>query len=302
MPWRRLGPFLILECPECKHQWCFPMPTEEDLSTYYADGHHPSAIDDSINFVERRVIIKTIMSLRPHARTFLDIGCGFGHYLTLISELGLNCLGVEPDEVRAKVAIKRGYNVLNCFFDPDVLHGRTFDIVMLSHIIEHAPSPDQLLRKVHQALNPNGLIVIACPNHAGLRARICKLHFDPYAPPEHVAYFNPSSLTMLCQRVGFECILLHTFVNPLQVKMLLAHLIYLRFLQKVRYCSPREDSTPVRFIDRKGRFIREKIYAFILASSRSLAPLVNTLGGDHIHGYFSPISHVPRPYLRNGQI
>jgi SAM-dependent methyltransferase len=268
------------------------MPSRDELSAYYAYGHHLGAADDTVNLQERRLVMKTVLALRPRAETLLDIGCGFGHYLDLARARGLRAVGIEPDEIRASFGIQKGHEVLRGFFSPDALKGRRFDVVVLSHVIEHMPHPDTLLHDIRRVLNPNGLLAIICPNHDSLRARICKLRFNCYAPPEHVGYFCRSSLARLCERMGYGTALIRSLAHPLQVKDLLAFLLYMRFRHKVQYLSPSQDVAPTRFVERRGRPFRKPAYGLVLMISRSLVPINNLLGGDHLHGYFSLIDQV----------
>src|SRR2546430_194448 len=93
----RKGDYSIAFCEACGHGRPIPMPREEQLESFYSRGHHAHAQDDSVNTAERLRVLGTIRSLRKSARTLLDVGCGFGHYLDAARELGFHASGYEID-------------------------------------------------------------------------------------------------------------------------------------------------------------------------------------------------------------
>jgi SAM-dependent methyltransferase len=288
--WRDLGPFTILRCGVCGHRWVYPLPSQETLDGLYSRGHHAHAAADTDNVRERRQVMCRIRKLAPQARTLLDVGCGFGHFMDVARESGFSCVGLEPDEERASSVEARGHEVIRGFFSPSLLGGRRFDVVILWHVVEHLAEPGAMLSDIRSAMNPGGLLCLACPNHGGLRARITGLHFEHYSPPEHLGYFAASSLKKLVARAGFEVAGLHEFTHPLHVKALLAHLLYLRILRTPRYLPPaqRDGVMRDRFVNRPGRPLRKVVYAAAMLFCRFAAPLFRMFGGDHLHMYLVP--------------
>jgi SAM-dependent methyltransferase len=79
-----------------------------------------------------------------------------------------------------------------------------FDIVTVSHVIEHLHSPRTLLSNIFDLLKPGGLVYIDTPNigSAGHKRFTNNwLHLDP---PRHLVIFNRRTLMDLLSRTGFE--------------------------------------------------------------------------------------------------
>lgn len=286
--WHEFGQYDILECFACGHRWCAQVPSDLDIGSFYSNTHHQHAIDDTTNTASRMQVVRRIRELRPGSSSLLDVGCAYGHYMDAASKLGFTCIGVEPDSGRAEMATKGGHHVICDFFRTRLFEERLFDVVILSHVIEHLVEPADLLRDIHGAMANDALLFVACPNHAGLRARIMGLHFEHYSPPEHLGYFTPRSLSEVCKRTGFVPVRMESDTHRLHVKALLAHMIYLRFLRSATYVDPRvrAQTPPIRFVDRPGRPLRRAVYTVALGMCGVLAPILNVLGGDIIHSYW----------------
>jgi SAM-dependent methyltransferase len=256
------------------------------LSELYSQAHHAHAREDGLNNPERLAVMRRIRKLVPDGATLLDIGCGFGQYLDIARDFGFAGLGVEPDAERAGCAASRGHEVVTGFFTPQLVSGRTFDAVLLSHVIEHLRQPAEVLSDIQQVLKPGGTLFVACPNHGGLRARLMGARYEHYSPPEHLNYFCQKSLQRLAKRAGYQIVRIETFLHPLHVKELIAYLVYLRFLTAPRYSAPsdRDCSVQNRFVNRSGGGgLRRPVYAMLMAFCRVVAPLLGMVTGDRIH-------------------
>jgi predicted SAM-dependent methyltransferase len=80
---------------------------------------------------------------------------------------------------------------------------RSFDVVTFWHVFEHLSSPHQALQKVSRVLKPDGLLVIAVPDIAGLQARLFKRNWFHLDVPRHLFHFSLDTLSALLQQHGF---------------------------------------------------------------------------------------------------
>jgi 2-polyprenyl-3-methyl-5-hydroxy-6-metoxy-1,4-benzoquinol methylase len=78
----------------------------------------------------------------------------------------------------------------------------SFDVVMLSHVIEHAVDPVELLRVCGHALAPEGRLVIITPNVKSLGHQAMGASWFPLDPPRHLFLFSPSTLAACIERGG----------------------------------------------------------------------------------------------------
>jgi SAM-dependent methyltransferase len=93
----------------------------------------------------------------------LDVGCGEGRYLSSLTNLGYDVLGVEQNEV---IVNRNKLAGLNCVTVDDFLKDeKKFDLILISHVIEHF-EPNGLkvfLENYLRRLRTGGILIIATP-------------------------------------------------------------------------------------------------------------------------------------------
>jgi len=91
----------------------------------------------------------------------LDIGCDEGVLLQMLRPTGANVYGIDinPDAVStaALPGIRKGSAEAIPF------PGRTFDLCIASHVIEHLQSPQSLFKEASRVLKHNGKLVLVYP-------------------------------------------------------------------------------------------------------------------------------------------
>lgn len=139
----------------------------------------------------------------PEKGRMLDIGCGDGWVLNLAQELGWNAEGIDFDP--KAVDVVRGKRLT-------VRHGRlaeqryldeSFDLVLMSHVIEHVHDPIATLSEIHRVLRPGSMLAITTPNAGSWGHRHFGRDWRGLEPPRHLQIFNKKSLAALAKRAGF---------------------------------------------------------------------------------------------------
>jgi len=128
----------------------------------------------------------------------LDIGCGMGGYLLAGRELGFDVYGVEPSESHSYIGRQVfGLPITTAYFDKSKFDPASFDLVVLSHVIEHIFDPAEFMIDVAQVLKPNGVILVLTPNAGSTLAAISGSVWSMLAPVDHVTMMTPDSLRAL---------------------------------------------------------------------------------------------------------
>lgn len=135
----------------------------------------------------------------------LDVGCGNGQYIAQMRDLGWRVSGVERDPrgaavARSKIGTERIHSDLETA-------GRAqpagYDVVTLSHVIEHVFDPIETLTACRGVLRPGGLLVVATPNLESQGHRQFGRNWLHLDPPRHLHLFTRATLSSVVERAGF---------------------------------------------------------------------------------------------------
>lgn len=85
----------------------------------------------------------------------VEVGCGKGYFLEILSEGGFDITGFDPTYEGESPRVKRHY------FEPGV--GITAQALILRHVLEHIQNPLQFLQNLRMANGGTGLIYIEVP-------------------------------------------------------------------------------------------------------------------------------------------
>lgn len=208
------GTMHIVKC-ECGFLFNQRQPTQKTLNEFYSRSRAMNtwATLKQTHKEERRQIEKfgdTVEFLHDSGvRNVLDIGCGTGKFLSLLSN-SIDKVGVDQHETSLAVAKANGVQTINAsieeFFDTNK---ETYDAITLWGLVEHNKRPKELLARCYQALNENGVVVICVPNAES--SVVLNLWEDCYTfCPQHLWYFNPRNLIRLLKESDFHFLNYHT--------------------------------------------------------------------------------------------
>lgn len=145
-----------------------------------------------------RGLLDRYFAHRPGGLRFLDIGCGMGGNLLAARQLGLEVLGLEPSESHSKIARDLlELPVRHDYFSPGGMGDERFDLVMLSHVIEHIYRPKEFLAGIAAVMRPNGILVVVTPNSNSVLARVLRGHWPMLRPIDHVSLLSRHSIEFI---------------------------------------------------------------------------------------------------------
>jgi 2-polyprenyl-3-methyl-5-hydroxy-6-metoxy-1,4-benzoquinol methylase len=136
----------------------------------------------------------------------LDVGCGSGEFLSKMQKLGWKVQGLDMDEKAAENARKKNINIKIGTLDKSGFEDCMFDVVVLSHVIEHTFDPISLLNECKRVLKPSGKIVIATPNCSSLCHRLFGKNWRGLEVPRHLMLFSQSNLEICANKAGFKTV------------------------------------------------------------------------------------------------
>jgi len=162
----------------------------KETSNYTNPGRHglPStrkirAVDSQLEIVNRYV---------KDAGVAFQVGCSDGYTMYRFRESGWNVEGLDPSPSAARIAQQKYDLNLSVGFFEEFHSNSKYDLIILTHIIEHIYDPRLFLQKVVSLLKPAGRVLIEIP------VLVDPDRWPPgYFTFEHVNYFSETSLMNL---------------------------------------------------------------------------------------------------------
>lgn len=137
-------------------------------------------------------------------KRLLDVGFGNGGFLKIAGEMGWQAEGVDFDAKAVKVASAQGLNVRCASVDELLDESTQYDVITISHVIEHVYAPDVLLSSLYRLLKPGGYLWLETPNLESSGASKFRADWMALDPPRHLLLFTPQSLRDSLKKAGFE--------------------------------------------------------------------------------------------------
>ena len=136
-------------------------------------------------------------------RRLLDVGCGNGEFLSNAMTCGWQVLGLEPDPKAAEAAQKRGVPVHIGGLDSLDGEAELFDVISMSHVVEHLHDPIQALHDCRRLLRPGGSLWLETPNIDSLGHTVFGRSWRGVEAPRHLVLFSPPALQSALDAAGF---------------------------------------------------------------------------------------------------
>ena len=190
-------------CKACFHGW------RVDHPDYAYSKTAMCSLGTSEERLQRQ--IRFFAPFAPARATILEIGCATGE-LAAATRRTLDVARYEAIELSPAAQQARPYldelydQPLRCLLADGAMRSR-FDLILMSHVIEHLEDPAAELRAMKQMLNPGGAIFLEVPNAAGNR----RLPIDDNRA--HLHFFSITSMTRLLAGVGLDCVAAATDVR-----------------------------------------------------------------------------------------
>lgn len=105
-------------------------------------------------------LIRDWVRPKPDARV-LDVGCGRGHLVGALRDLGVDAEGIDLNPNAAEVAIVPHVQTMSA--TELQFESNTFDAVVSFHAIEHIPDVDAALAEMARVVKPSGSVLLVYP-------------------------------------------------------------------------------------------------------------------------------------------
>lgn len=137
----------------------------------------------------------------------LDVGCGGGRFLRRMQKRGWEVEGIDFDEqATRRVSEKYGIKTYTGDLAAANIAAASFDVITMSHTIEHLVDPEATLRECLRILRPGGRVVLVTPNPESNAARRFGSFWRGWEPPRHLHLFPVETLARFVARAGFSVV------------------------------------------------------------------------------------------------
>jgi FkbM family methyltransferase len=208
-----LDGYNVVVCRNCGFAYADELPSQAEFDEYYGrmskyEYQDESGKESPLELGRFRPIVAMIRRVCPSPDTrILDVGCSTGGLLALLKEEGYkNVRGLDPSPVCVQAA-KRLYDieVTNGAVGDCRFPSGSFDLLILSSVLEHLRDLRPILARLHELLAADGLLLVRVPD-ATRFADEDDAPFQQFST-EHVNFFSPASLTNLIASAGFSPVL-----------------------------------------------------------------------------------------------
>lgn len=209
IPLHQEGSFQMVRCPSCQFIYLNPRPTSESLLRFY---HHYLPEDhSSIEAWQKMMhpVFKRAANLIQRYKEkgkLLDVGSGFGFFLSEMRNRGWEATGVEISQ--KAIAYSRDDLGLSVYPGPLErlnLPENDFDVVSGFYVIEHLPYPMDFLKECHRMIKPGGFLLLRYPHTTPIKnlLHLFKIENRLFDLPAHLSDFSPEIIQRMLERVRF---------------------------------------------------------------------------------------------------
>lgn len=209
--WLSFGAITLIRCKTCGILHLFPIQMHDDgaesLSVQESRRQMGLAMDDDpTGFNHGNGILDLAENYKKGGR-LLDVGCKHGELLMAARTRGWDPVGLDINASFCDVAREKGFEVYNTVVEklrPDI---KKFDLIILSHVLEHIQRPDITLQALREQLDSRGLMYVETPDVSSPIAwGVYRGRWLGVTTPGHVWAFTSKTLQNVISNLGFEVI------------------------------------------------------------------------------------------------
>ena len=200
-----------VSCCECQVVRQYPYPDQNEMDQYYTN-YETKKSSDSMYLTEegfsayKRDKKFTFKDLGINeksgllGKSILDVGCGTGHFVKMMSEQTELIKGIDKSEECINTAQSNG---LNCTSKDFLLEDEVYDVITMWHLIEHLLNPLEFIEHSYRQLSPGGWLLIETPVIGVISANFGE-NWRFFMPVEHINLFTQNALFRSCVDKGFK--------------------------------------------------------------------------------------------------
>lgn len=194
----------IVECDNCKIKSAFPLPDEKELEDY-----NSNFFSNAYNTIKKDKISELFLDTIARCRVefiknnifdtnkilnVLEVGPGKCHLHDNFKEK-FDCKSYSAVETDKNLHSLINNKNIKIFHSLEEIKSQKFDLIILSHVLEHILFPRKFLDKIHSLLNDDGKIFIDIP--------CLDYKYKDFIEP-HLYFYDEETLKLLLKNNHFK--------------------------------------------------------------------------------------------------
>ena len=186
----------------CQCMGCGLVQFDCEPVDYYRDVIRAGGFSKTMVELRRYQYKHLIDSYHLEGKKFIEVGCGQGEFLKVLSEFPVEVHGIEHDHHLVELARAQGLDVTEGFTETEDMRfaGGLYDVFLSFNFLEHQPDPSTMLQAIYRNLEDDAMGLITVPSFEYIMD-----HNSYYELiRDHLAYYTFETLTPLLERNGFQ--------------------------------------------------------------------------------------------------
>ena len=281
----------------CQCMGCGLVQFDCEPVDYYRDVIRAGGFSKTMVELRRYQYKHLIDSYHLEGKKFIEVGCGQGEFLKVLSEFPVEVHGIEHDPHLVELARAQGLDVTEGFTETEDTRfaGGLYDVFLSFNFLEHQPDPSTMLQAIYRNLEDDAMGLITVPSFEYIMD-----HNSYYELiRDHLAYYTFETLTPLLERNGFrveECEVINR--DTLSVIVRKRPQMDTENLLECYVNLKREMETYMKYLDawdKKVAIWGASHQGFTLAATTKLGEKARYIidSAPFKQGKFAPASHLP---------
>jgi 2-polyprenyl-3-methyl-5-hydroxy-6-metoxy-1,4-benzoquinol methylase len=212
---------ICIHCGHVQQEWVYsPQTMRHFYESFYRDIYGYLSPRDFFEEQRRegQRIHDSIQAAFAAPGAMLEVGAGAGGILSVFQDNNWDAVGLDLNSHYLEYGRSRGIELVKATLS-EVFSDRQFDLIILSHVLEHVTNPSEMLQQCVSRLSAGGKIWIEVPSIHIVRNRYYKSDLLRYLQNAHVSYFSSGSLVNLLSQNGLGYLSMDKEIAALVVPM-----------------------------------------------------------------------------------
>jgi SAM-dependent methyltransferase len=186
----------VYQCKDCNH-----VQLTSHAVIYKEEITSISTNSPSMLLHRKKQVEQFVNDFNLRGRKILEVGCGDGHLLNILSQTGVDSFGLETASKAINIGRQQGLRIQSGYMETGFqAEGGPFDGFICLHVLEHVPDPNIFMQGVYDNCTTNAVGLIEVPSLEMILE--AERFYDFFL--DHLSYFSQQTLQFLLEKNGWH--------------------------------------------------------------------------------------------------